>query len=477
MNKVKEFIASLKLRRSDLMLFLGFLPFAIFLIFGQLFMQYHDPNELALKIWMFIPLFVIIVVCWGYYLYLESKAENNPPQLVTWIFAILTVLCILGIAVQPSQVIEQVVVRMINGANTELFPEIQNVGDIITVTINISAIHKVFFILNITSIMVFIYIGLFIFPKRFTGLSFLKYLGYAVFALMGALILYSYIFEHGQYIPFIKTFLGMGDGEHDLYYYTVQSFIIHRNAFGMCMMIGIIFAMINHSIDKKWWYYLIIVYLYISMIFSWCKTGLLISAILIVAYVVFRLIITMEEHKKRNIRIFIVLGIIALLGILALGVAYLSKGKYLGFLYNLIDSFLGTSTLDFRSYIWDNSYQLLRNGWWIIGRGFGTYSMMILKMNSVNGDIVFPAHSAYVGLLSEGGIFYLLGYFALVSYTIYCAVKAFKYNPNLTFAMCLGALSFFLYSTTEEIQYLVYLFMFPIIILYHLSKNSRVVNN
>ena len=473
MNKIKTFIKSLQLRLSDLLLFVGFIPFAIFLIFCQLYMQFHNPDDLALKIWLFIPLFVITFGCWAVYLYLEHKRDNLPKQFVSWIFVILTIIPIIGICINPSQVVENVVVRNVNANNEALY----NLGDIATVVTNISVIHKVFFILCFILAMMFIYIGLFVFPRRFTSLIFLKYLGFAVFLLMFAIIFYSYIFEHEQYIPFIKTLIGKGDGEHDIYYYTVQSFIIHRNAFGMCMMIGIIFAMINHSIDKKWWYYLLIAYFYISMIFTYCKTGLLISAFIIVVYVVFRLIITFNEYKKRNTILFIVFGSLAFIVIAIFGVSYLAKGKVLSPVYDLIQSFTGTTTLDFRSYIWDNSYQLLRDGRWIIGRGFGTYNMILFKMNSANGDMVFPSHSAYVGLLSEGGILYLFGYLALLGYTGYAAYKSFKYDANLTFAMCLGAISFILYSTTEEIQYVVYIFLFPILILYNLSKRNSEVSS
>ena len=477
MSKIKDFVASLHLRLSDLMLLIGFLPFTLFLIFGQLYMQIHDPNELGLKIWIFIPLFVISLCAWGYYLYLEHKEGNLPNQIVSWLFGVMTIILVIGILIQPAQVVENVVVRMLNDANRTQYGADLAINDVVTTVTNISIIHKVFFALDIILIMAFIYIGLFIFPKRFNNLIFLKYLGFAVILLMFVIILYSYIFEASKYVGFIKTFFGKGEEGKDIYDYTVYSFVIHRNAYGMCMMIGIIFAIINHSLDKKWWYYAIMAFLYINMFFSYCKTGLLISALIIFVYVMFRLIATFNEYKKRNTIILSCIGGLILIGLVAVGASYLSKGQFLAPVYDVIKSFTGGETLDNRMYIWDNTYQLLNNGWWVIGRGFGTYNMMILQMNRANGDIVFPAHSAYMGMLAEGGILYLIAYLALICYTGYAIFKSFKYNPGLTLAISLGFLSFFLYSTIEEIQYLVYVFIFPIMILYHLSNKQEVAQH
>ena len=77
---MKNFIKSLQFRLSDLFLLIGFIPFAVFLIFGQLFMQFQYPEEVALPLWAAILCFVVMVGCWSYYLYLEvykSKDKYN----------------------------------------------------------------------------------------------------------------------------------------------------------------------------------------------------------------------------------------------------------------------------------------------------------------------------------------------------------------------------------------------------------------
>lgn len=462
---MKNFIKKLELRRSDLMLLIGFIPFAIFLIFGQLFMQFPNPNDVALPLWAGIICFVVMVVCWGYYLYLEvynSKEKYN--LIVASIFLFLLLLNVIAILVQPKYVSENVVIRYVT---EEMDPSL--VGTTETVVTPVSDIHKFMFIGELVGTITFIYIGLFVFPKRFKSLVFVKYLGYALFAFLGVLILYGYIKDFHQYVAFFKHILNIDRTDPDIYHKTVTSFIIHRNAYGMCMMLGIIFAFINHSLENKRIYYFLAAFFYINMIFSLCKTGLLISILVILIYVIYRLVKTYKEHTKRNKTIFIIGGaLIVVLGGAA-AISYLTKGKFLGPIYNVISNLTGGgSTLDFRNYIWDNSYQLLQNGWWLIGRGFGTYNLLLKPMNWVSHhDEAFPAHSAYVCLVAEGGILYLLAYLVLLGYTAYVIYKCFKKNPGLAISFSLGILSFVLYSFIEAIQYLVYIFIFPMMVLYN----------
>ena len=461
---MKNFIASLKLRKSDLFLLIGFLPFAIFLIFGQLYMQFQDPNDIALPLWAAIICFVVMIGSWAYYLYLEVYQSKDKYNLyIASAFLLLALLNVITIAVQPKLVTENVIIRC-----SENNPEL--VGTTAIANIHISPIHKFVFISELLGTIAFIYIGLFVFPRRFTSLKFIKYLGYALFVFLLVLIVYGYIADFNKYIVFFKDVLNIEKAKPDIYHYTVISFIIHRNAYGMCMMLGIIFAFINHSIEHKWYYYLLVGFFYVNMIFSLCKTGLLISALLIAIYVIYRLIVTLKEHKKRNTIILISLGVVALAGVSLVGLSLVTNGKVLGSIYDLIK---GGETIQRRTFIWDNVYQLLRDGNWLIGRGFGLNNLMLQPMNwIVAEEKVFPTHSAYLGLLAEGGILFLLGYLVLLGYSCYIGVKCYKKNPGLTITMSLGVIAFILYSFIETIHYLVYIFLFPIMVLYYTTREE-----
>ena len=466
MNKLIQKLKPL-FRLSDLFLFIGFLPFAIYLIFGQIFMQHSNPSEVALPLWLAIILFVIAMGCWGFYLFLEfKKYDNAPKRCVTYIFIFIALINIIAIIVQPEMVTNDVICRNVNDASIGRY-----IGEVVTVSTPVSVTHKIFFIMDLILILSFMYIGYFIFSKRIKTIKFIKYIGYAMIGFTLFIILYSYITEHANYGPFLQA-LFAGDTEK-MVLYSMKSLIIHRNAYGMVMLLGIIFAFINHSMEKKWWYYLLAAFFFINMIFSWSKTSLIIGVLIFLIYIYYRLIVTYRDNVKRNRTVLITLSLVLLIIVGVVGISYVSKGKYAPQIYSIIGGH--GETLDLRLYIWDNSFILLRNGWWLIGRGFGTYNTILYDMNAVNGDIVFPAHNAYIGLLAEGGIFYLFAYFCLLAYSIKIIIADYKKSPELTVAMTLGVLAFFLYCNIEAIQYLVYIFLLPLYILYYSPEENKEV--
>lgn len=473
---MKNFIKSLELRWTDLAFVAGLIPFAILLIFGQLLMQHQDPTEVAIPLWAAILCFVAMLGCWGYYLYEEvwNKREqfNKLNSIVICALTTLVLINIIGIFVQPSLHVENVIVRMDYEFNGSTYV----VGQVIPVILSISAFHKIFFTFELIAAALCIYIGLFVLPKRFTSVSFIKYLGYLFFIFAGVLIIYGYIAEFNKYIGFFKYVLNISRPEgSDIYHFTVQSFILHRNAYGMMMMIAVMFAFICHEFTKKWYFYLLAGFFYVNMIFSLCKTGLLISAVSIFIYVIYRLIVTYKDHKIRNKTALISIFSVVIVALLLFGTAYVTKGKVFGKFYSIVDSIIGGGkTLDTRSYIWDNSYQLMQNGWWVIGRGFGTFNTMLMPMNGTShNDWVFPSHSSYIGLLAEGGILFLVAYLALLVYSGYVIFKSFKKQPGLTLTVSLGYLSFIIYSFIETIHYLAYVFLFPIMVIYFTCQKEK----
>lgn len=460
---MKNFIKSLKLRKSDLFLLLGFLPLTIFFIFGQLFMQFQNPNDVALPLWAAIVCLVIMVGSWAYYLYLEVYLKKDKFNLyIPAVFLFLLLLNVITILVQKD----------LHTTNIVRYGDIT--GSVLPVNVQVSTTHKLIFISEFIGTISFIYIGLFVFPRRISSLVFIKYLGYALFAFLLVLIVYGYIAEFDKYVSFFKYILNI-DRSGDIYHMTVISFIIHRNAYGMAMMLGIIFAFINHSIEKKWYYYLFAIFFFINMIFSLCKTGLIISILIILTYVIYRLVVTFKDNKKRNTIILASIIGVAAIAIGVVGLSYVTKGKVFGSIYGMInDLFRGGESVDFRGYIWDNTYQLIDDGNWLIGRGFGVINLMLEPMNiASHGEKVFPTHSAYLGLLAEGGILFLLAYLILLGYSAYIIYKCFKKNPGLTLTMSLGVLAFVLYSLIETIHYLVYVFLFPIMVLYYTSYQKE----
>ena len=128
---MKKIIASLQLRLSDLFILVGFIPFALFLMYGQEFMQYPNPDDVAFKLWAIIPCFVVSASCWGVYIYLEFKRDNGPKNYVTWTFIALAIIGVIGILIQPTLFQETIIVRFVNEINQAVYGEGLQVGDVV----------------------------------------------------------------------------------------------------------------------------------------------------------------------------------------------------------------------------------------------------------------------------------------------------------------------------------------------------------
>lgn len=471
MNFIKNIIQKFELKWSDLLLAIGFLFSSVFYAFSWQFMVNSNPNNLFLKPWMIIISFIIVFSCWGGYLFLEHRANNLPKPYISGLFFFVAIWSVMSILIQPSQVIEEVVMRVVNDTNSVTYPG-HSVGDIITITLQLSPVHKMFFAMAAFVIVEVFYITFFVLPKRFKNLNFLILVGCVTFAFLFVMIGYSYVTEWDHYIPFLKALFGDGTIE-DVYENAVCSFIVHRVPYGACMMMGLTFTIVVHSIHQKWYWYLLTAFFYANMIFSYCKTALIISALIVVAYVVFRLIYTYKEYRKRNKILIISLGSLFGLFILLVGVSYISKGAILSPIYKMITSVTGTNTIDTRSYIWDNEYQLLRNGWWIIGRGFGTFNEVLYVMNIVNGDPVAPSHSSYNAMLGYGGIVYLLGFIAIIVYAAYMVIKCYKKDPARTFGFAVCVAGYLLYAFTEGVHHLLLTFVIPICFLNQILNGNE----
>lgn len=470
---MKNFIKSLELRLSDLLLLLGLAVLAFFLYFGQEFMQHPNPNDVPFPLWAAIICFVAMIGLFGSYLYIElyiRKEKFNPYIAIS--FAALALLNIVAILAQPASSSEVVTIRY----NAD-FPEL--VGTQETVLLSVSPMHKFIFIAELTGAATFIYIAFFVFSKRITGIKFIEYLGFLFFIFLGVMFLFSYITEYNCYLMTLKWLLRI---DKDITMdelsgmYAVKSFILHKNAFGMMCMIGIIFTFINQSIKPRIWLYPLAVFFFINMVFSYCKTGILITLLVSFIYFIYRLIVTYKDHPKRNKITLIVTGSIILIALVVVGVPYLTKGKVLGKIYELIKSVTGEGmTMTTRTYIWDNCWQLLRNGWWLIGRGFGSICLQLMPLNIVtHNDHVFPTHSSLLNMIGSGGILLLLGYLVFLGYSGYVVIKSYKKSPEFVFAVGIGVLCFLLYSIIETIHYLMLVFLFPIFVIYF-QKEKEVV--
>ena len=467
---LKEYIKGLELGLSDLFLAIGFLFFIPFAAFSWKFMVTSDPSTILFKGWMIITCFILSASCWGIYFYLEIKKGNVKNNVFTWLFVFFAIMSLVSVLVQPTDSTAYVEAKFVNAISEQYYPGIQ-VGDIVPVYRHISVTHRLFFAFGSLLITTIFFIIFFVLPKRIKSFDFLLLVCLIIVGFIAVLTTYSYIAEGSHYIPFIQAIF-KGDVE-GIYASSVKSFVVHRVPYGACMMMGLLFAILGHQLTKHPLWIVFGVYCLINMVFSWCKTAIAISALIVALYLVYLLVITYKDHKKRNKILSIIYGCIAGAALLVVLVSVISKGAVLPQIYNMFSSFTDSRTLQTRTYIWGNINQQLKGGWLIIGRGFGTHNYMLYPMNLVNGDDVCPSHSTYYAVLGAGGIINLLGFLGMYVYYGYIFVKCWKVDKFKTIGLAVGPFAFLLYSFTEGVNYLLLVFMFPLILYYYLSQKEK----
>ena len=467
-NKLKDYLKGMKFDLSDYMLAIGFLLSVPFYAFAWKFMVTPNPAEIFLKPWMMIVLFSGTAICWGIYFYLEIKKGRLKNNVFLWAFVFLNILGLIAVVAQPETVRFLVECKKAGKITWSMYPGVK-VGDIVEVVYTISPTHRLFFAFASLCITTIFFIIFTLLPRRMKDMNFLIFAAICTYGFLLVISIYSYIAEADHYIPFIKA-LFKGDSA-GMYKYAVISLLTHRVPYGVCMMLGCMFAILCHTLTKKWYWIIPFIYCYINMIFTWCKTALLITPIVLVIYIVLLLIETFKEHKKRNTIIFAIGGGVIGLVLLLTLVSVLTKGKFLGPINSLVETFTKSDTIKTRSYIWGNIRLELANGWWLLGRGFGTHNSMLFPMNILNNDLVCPSHSTYYAVLGQGGIFTLIGFLAGYVYYGYVFVKCFKVNKHKTMQLSIPFLAYFMYSFTEGVNYLIAVFMFPLILYYFLVNN------
>lgn len=451
-------------RLSDLFLIIGFVPWALFLVWGQDYMQFPDPEMANTKPAIFVPMFLLLLISWSIYIYLEHEKKHYINRYAIYISIVLMITGVIGILIQTKDFI-------IDTYDLAGNPKI--------VTVTLSDTHILFFSMETIALCLFVYVGVFIFPTRFNSIWLIKIFGYLVFATCFAMAIYSYIFEMDKFLPFLKA---LGDLDASAMNANItMSFTPNANTVGMLYLVGMIFCFINHSLTKRRWlnwiYWPLPFYFFSMMIFSYCRTSIVIGPTIMIIYIYYVLLHTFKKHKVVN-TIFLILETLTILaGVTVFLLSILSKGQYIKYINDFYEMFTEEGSMKARERIWNNTYQIIAQTQpmsLIFGRGFGTMNVMVLAMNDFQKQL-YPTHNGYLNLLAEGGFIYLFVYLALLGYITARLVKNYSKNGKAAVALALGMYSFAIYSFIETIHYFTYPFMFLILVLDR-ALNKKVEN-
>ena len=243
------------------------------------------------------------------------------------------------------------------------------------------------------------------------------------------LILYSLIFEFTNYINFVKCLIARdADG---VFLSSPKSVFPNKNSFAFILFINIVASLLLHHYKRYNICFINIALSYILIVFTICKTIIILSLVLTLTYIIYRLIVTFKERKKRNLIIIgILCGSLLLVMCIVLLIPLLRE--------SIFDMFfnIGDRTIEVRQYIWSNAFLVLNGAGWFIGRGFGTFNALITVYNHSDpgGGEGFTtnAHNGYLELIGETGILYLVVAILGQAYLVYRCIKHFKEDKELS---------------------------------------------
>ena len=273
------------------------------------------------------------------------------------------------------------------------------------------------------------------------GKFFLRIACYVTLLVVFILMIISFCKEGGNYAGLITHLT-----KDDLQAYAVASVFKSKNNYAYILNLGIFATILLHNNDKKWYWLAVSAFLYLNMFFTLCKFLIILDAILILGYLLYRFFVTYKDNKRRNIITIIAVGgsiiLVSLIFIVALAVA----GKIASFFETLF-SVKGYDTLQTRQWIWQKSALAISNSNVVTGDGFGLFGELLFNYN-INDwatraiNETRSAHSGYIQYLGEGGILMLALFIVFVGYISYLYFKNMKNNRDLLVI----SLSFFVFS-------------------------------
>ena len=464
MGKVKEYFKNSKQVLSDLFFVIPSLITLVFIYFEQQYEINIDPSLVNFPLWLMIGLFAISFSLYVIHFILEGKTKKIPHWYVSLFFVVLLVFGLVGIFIAPKDFS----ITFINNGGTTILLEFE-----------ISNIHRIFFAFERVLLLCLIYSGLFIMPKRLKSKGIII-VGCSLVLLLCVLALtYSYIVEYDHYGLVLENIAKRYIW--GAYYWAPVSFLVHRNGFGMALLLGISATIVLHGVTKKWWWSFVIIYLFISMLFTICKTAILLATILIIVYFFYYLVSTYKHRRLLKKSLLIALSFSVVVTGYLVFLSYVTEGKFLGFINDVIEVYEeGSGTLKSRTYIWNNVIQLLAENkglYLTFGRGYGLVNEMVKHMNFYNGDSAFSIHNSYLALVGQSGLLYPVSFVCFFIYVTIISFKNFRKTHHEIVPMLLCLFTYVGYSMVETIHPLCYIFMFFILIVYNTNKNKIEVTN
>lgn len=325
-----------------LLLLLGLMSISVGAYFEEAIAFFNTPNYVLMDDVEFFLTMAACLASMALFLIVAIKKGNlKPNYLFIGLFGLLIISNAVGLLAFPSSI--EGFTHHLDGTKTAF-------------SYSIDVMDRVRFMILFVVGMGYLYVLFCVLPQLLKDGRSLMFLFYAAAFVSFFAIAWSIGMEWPIYVKYfsIKT-----EVTASVY---ASSFFYNRNLFGMMLVIGICSLIFIHNHHPHWWNFLLIGILFCELFFVISKTSILIAMFAVFAFLLYRFLLTIRLHWRRNL-IVLFFFLAAPLAVFLLGF-YKTLGENFVFskmVDNLLLAFEGThaGSVKSRFDIWYASIMML----------------------------------------------------------------------------------------------------------------------
>ena len=378
---------------------------------------------------------ISFLLCFSYCVFAHIHFRVKP----AWIFLILFLALLVGNTIAIVAFPEQSSLRMVYSGQSK------------EITYVLKDIDRVRYAISFGITCFYFYIFWAIAPKCLRNSNVVLFVLVGILLLCWALIIYSWIAEWGKYMRYFDP------NAETFYDPNITSFSGNRNVFGAIVLFGIAALGILQSRRHFWVHYVMMALLAVEEVFIFSKTCLIILAVYLPAFGLYRFLATVRYRPVRScVCLAITLHVCIAIAIAWAVLVNVSEGSFFEKIGEMLMGTIFTeehSTMDARREIWKFLLEQL-NSPLRIAFGLGESNMQWLLGPCIgDGEFGFT-HNGFLLQLSAGGALRLTVYMILFGYVIYMYIRGYIAHRRGTTAFLLGFLCVHIHALTETTSFL-----------------------
>ncbi len=294
---------------------------------------------------------------------------------------------------------------------------------------------------------IYFYLFFAVFPKVFPHTHWFRLFAWITVLVALASIVYSIINERDLYAILF-------DPEKRLPSRWVVSFTNNENTFATILLFGLIASCMLHNGQSRFYYWILIMGFGIAQFFVLSMTSIVCTLFLIPAYAIYRYVLNVR-HKPGRATAMLLLLIGSTIAVIVLVFADpFGPDSFFGKLHSEAASYFGTrhSTFDTRVATWNIILDTISNPLAMIC-GIGDFQsriyLSLLHVPSFKGIILYPAHSAFLQCLIDGGLIHLFVYLVVLGRFFYVAIKRINAHSRIVYPIFFAAVALLFHGTME----------------------------